>query len=48
MKTITPIIFAIIILTLVFTFNAASAGEWVRIIEMGEGGHTVILILNIP
>ena len=41
MKTITVNIVAIIVLTIIFTFNAASAGEWVRVYEMGESGLTV-------
>ena len=41
MKTITVNIFAIIALTIIFSFNAAFAGEWVRVIEMGESGLTV-------
>ena len=41
MKTITANIFAIIVLTVIFTFSAAFAGEWVKVIEMGESGLTV-------
>jgi hypothetical protein len=41
MKTITANIFAIIALTVIFSFNVAFAGEWVRVIEMGESSLTV-------
>ena len=41
MKTITVNIFVIIVLSIMFTFSAASAGEWVRVIEMGESGVAV-------
>jgi len=41
MKTITANIFAIIALTIIFSFNVAFAGEWVRVIEMGESGLAV-------
>ena len=41
MKNITLNILAIIALTTIFTFNAASAAEWVKVIEMGESGLTV-------
>jgi hypothetical protein len=41
MKTITVNIFAIIALATIFSFNVAFAGEWVKVIEMGESGLTV-------
>ena len=41
MKNITINILAIIALTTIFTFNAASAAEWVKVIEMGERGLAV-------
>ena len=41
MKNITVDILAIIALTITFTFNRASAGEWVKVIEMGESGLAV-------
>lgn len=41
MKNITVNILAIIASTIIFTFNTASAGEWVHVIEMGESGITV-------
>ena len=41
MKNITVNILAIIASTIIFTFNTASAGEWVKVIEMGESGLTV-------
>ena len=41
MKTITVNIFAIIVLSIIFTFSAASAAQWVRVIEMGESGVAV-------
>jgi len=41
MKTITINRLAIVVLSIIFTFSAASAGEWVRVIEMGESGLTV-------
>jgi len=41
MKNITVNILAIIASTIIFTFNTASAGEWVHVIEMGESGLAV-------
>jgi hypothetical protein len=41
MKNITINIRVIIALTIIFTFNTASAGEWVNVIEMGESGLAV-------
>ena len=41
MKTIIINIFAIIVLSVIFSFSAASAGQWVRVIEMGESGVAV-------
>ena len=41
MKNITVNILAIIASTIIFTFNTASAGEWVKVIEMGESGLAV-------
>ena len=41
MKTITINRLAIIVLSIIFTSSAASAGEWVRVIEMGESGLAV-------
>ena len=41
MKNITVNILAIIASTIIFTFNTASAAEWVHVIEMGESGITV-------
>jgi hypothetical protein len=41
MKNITLNILAIIATTITFTFNTASAAEWVHVIEMGESGITV-------
>jgi hypothetical protein len=41
MKNITVHILAIIATTITFTFNTASAAEWVKVFEMGESGITV-------
>jgi hypothetical protein len=41
MKNITEYILAMIALTTIVTFNTASAGEWVTVIEMGESGLAV-------
>ena len=41
MKNITVNILAMIASTIIFTFNTASAGEWVTVIEMGESGLAV-------
>ena len=41
MKNITVNILAIIASTIIFTFNTASAGEWVKVIEMGESSLAV-------
>ncbi len=41
MKNITINIRVIIALTIILTFNTASAGEWVNVIEMGESGLAV-------
>ena len=41
MKNITEYILAMIALTTIFTFNTASAAEWVTVIEMGESGLAV-------
>ena len=41
MKNITINILAIIALAIIFTFNTASAAEWVKVIEMGESGLAV-------
>ena len=40
MKTTTVNIFFIIALTIIFSFSAVSAAEWVKVIEMGESGVT--------
>ena len=41
MQNITVNIRVIIALTIILTFNTASAGEWVNVIEMGESGLAV-------
>ncbi len=41
MKNITINIISIIAFTIIFTFNTASAAEWVNVIEMGESGLAV-------
>ena len=41
MKNIAINIISIIAFTMIFTFNTASAGEWVKVIEMGESGLVV-------
>ncbi len=41
MKNITVNILSIIALTIIFSFNTASAGEWVKVIEMGESGIAI-------
>jgi hypothetical protein len=41
MKNITINIISIIAFTIIFTFNTASAGEWVNVFEMGESGLAV-------
>ncbi len=41
METIKVNIFAILAFTIIFSFNVAFAGEWVRVIEMGESGLAV-------
>ena len=42
MKNITLNIFAMIALTITFTFNTTTAAEWVTVIEMGESGQRVV------
>jgi len=41
MRTTTVNIFSIAALTLIFSFGTVSAGEWVKVIEMGESGVTI-------